>query len=302
MAENSKIEWTDHTLNFWIGCQEVSPACDHCYAKTQNEHWKWVNGWGPNGERRRTSENTWHQLRLWNKRAKARGIREKVFSNSLSDFFDNRAQSTWRREAWHYIDQCEWLDFLILTKRPQNIPGMLPDPETGTRPWGGGWPNVWLGTTAENQAEADRRIPHLLAVPARARFVSCEPLLGALDLRSYLTGHEDNGVDLTREIGSKVGATIGWTPPLDWVIVGGESGPNARPMHPGWARNLRDQCQSAGVAFFFKQWGEWAPSEDHPRVKEELPWSPTSYQGMCRVGKRAAGAMLDGREWREMPA
>ncbi len=136
MVANSKIEWTDHTMNFWIGCQEVSPACDHCYARVQNERRKWVAGWGPDGERRRTSASNWQQLRLWNRRAGERGVREKVFSNSLSDFFDNhRSVSTARREAWHYIEQSPNLDFLILTKRPQNIAKMLPDPETGVKPW-----------------------------------------------------------------------------------------------------------------------------------------------------------------------
>lgn len=277
MGANSKIEWTDHTMNFWIGCQEVSPACDFCYAKAQNAHWGWVNGWGPHGERKRTSAANWHKLRKWNQAARAAGVRAKVFSNSLSDFFDNAAHYTWRREAWHYIEQSPDLDFLILTKRPQNIAKMLPDPETGVKAWGAGWPNVWLGTTAENQEEANRRIPHLLSVPARIHFLSCEPLLGRLHLPAQDT----------------------YWHPLDWVICGGESGPNARPMHPDWARGLRDQCAAAGVPFFFKQWGEWVSVS-------EVEGAGTHYHfpdgaTVRRTGKKAAGATLDGREWREFP-
>jgi protein gp37 len=266
MAENSKIEWTDHTLNFWIGCQEVSPACDNCYARTQNNHRKWVDGWGPDGQRRRTSMGNWQQLRRWNRTAGENGVRTKVFCNSLSDFFDNHKEcKLWRREAWHYIQQSPNLDFLILTKRPQNIAKMLPDPETGVKPWGDGWANVWLGTTAENQMEADRRIPHLASVPAAVRFLSCEPLLGYLNLEPHFDA-------------------------IDWVIAGGESGPRARPPMIHWVRSLREQCQAYHVPFFWKQWGEYTPDD------------PTANRtAMRKVGKQAAGAMLDGRLWREFP-
>jgi protein gp37 len=317
MAENSKIEWCDHTMNFWIGCQEVSGACDSCYARVQNEHWKWVNGWGPDGERRRTSASNWHKLRLWNRKAGEQGVRHKVFSNSLSDFFDNHKDvSIARREAWHYIEQSPSLDFLILTKRPQNIAKMLPDPETGVKPWADGWPNVWLGTTTENQEEADRRIPHLLNAPAAKHFLSCEPLLGPVTVaRSLLiAASEEPGPDANAKI--------------DWVIAGGESGPNARPWHPDWARSLRDQCAAAGVPFFWKQNGEYA-QEDGSRRAEPMALANdgTLYRSrdiaypdgarygeairanhdkahltmMYRVGKKAAGALLDGREWREFP-
>lgn len=256
MAENSKIEWCDHTMNFWIGCQEVSPACDHCYARVQNEHWKWVDGWGPNGERRRTSFSNWHKLRKWNRDAGVAGVRAKVFSNSLSDFFDNKADYTWRREAWHYIEQSPNLDFLILTKRPQNIAKMLPDPETGVKPWGDGWPNVWLGTTVENQEEADRRIPALTRVPAVIHFLSCEPLLGELDLE-YPKGLYPNGTPMCCSgfecgcQGKPVEPPIIWY--LKWVIAGGESGPHRRRVDLAHMRSLRDQCAAAGVPFFGKQ-------------------------------------------------
>lgn len=296
MAENSKIEWCNHTMNFWIGCQEVSDACAFCYARVQNEHWKWVNGWGPDGERRRTSASNWHKLRIWNRKAGEQGVRHKVFSNSLSDFFDNHKDvSIARREAWHYIEQSPNLDFLILTKRPQNIRKMLPDPETGVKPWGDGWPNVWLGSTVENQEEADRRIPHLLAVPAKVHFLSCEPLLGPVALKTSQRCQRCTG---SRQVPSErfsimvpCPACSGKQDPrVDWVIAGGESGPNARPPMISWVRSLRDQCAVAQVPFHFKQWGEYAP--DDPAAE---------HTAMHRVGKKAAGALLDGREWREFP-
>lgn len=183
----------------------------------------------------------------------------------------------------------------------------------------GGWPlaNVWLGTSVEDQARADERIPDLLATPAAMRFVSAEPLLGRLKLDHYLIGWEDHG---------GTGQCVGWRPPLDWVIVGGESGPNARPMHPDWARSLRDQCVAAGVPFFFKQWGEWAPDTgpfaDGDPIMDgrarcavwgdgnwtfynsgfEPPVGPRdALEWVYRLGKARAAALLDGREWREMP-
>lgn len=324
MAENSKIEWCNHTMNFWIGCQEVSDACDFCYARVQNEHWKWVNGWGPDGERRRTSASNWHKLRIWNRKAGEQGVRHKVFSNSLSDFFDNHKDvSIARREAWHYIEQSPNLDFLILTKRPQNIRKMLPDPETGVKPWGDGWPNVWLGTTVENQDEAERRIPHLLAVPATVHFLSCEPLLGYVDLHNlkYKSGMDGWLSAFNDGAWPQLGR-------INWVIGGAESGPNARPWHPDWARSLRDQCSAADVPFFWKQNGEYAQEDGSRRVEPmvvaidgtlyrpvDIAYPDGARYGeairanhdkahltmMYRVGKKAAGALLDGREWREFP-
>lgn len=265
MAENSKIEWCDHSMNFWIGCQEVSPACDNCYARVQNAHWKWVSGWGPDGERRRTSPANWHKLRKWNREATESGIRRKVFSNSLSDFFDNKADRTWRREAWHYIEQSPHLDFLILTKRPQNISKMLPDPETGVSPWGAGWPNVWLGCTVENQEEAGRRIPHLLGVPATVHFLSCEPLLGPVYLDAPLFP------DSVGQRGSLIGGAtfpgVAWSK-IDWVIAGNESGPGRRPGDLDHMRSLRDQCAVAGVPFFGKQDDKVRPLPDDLMIRQ----------------------------------
>ena len=221
MAENTNIEWAHHTFNPWVGCTAISPACDNCYAEEWAKRFGQVE-WGPHGERRRTK--TWGNPIKWQKKAKAEGVRYRVFTASLADVFDNHKSilPTWRRELWALIRLCPDLDFLMLTKRPQNIARFLPDD------WGDGYPNVWLGTTAENQEEWDRRWPHLARVPARIRFFSCEPLLGPIEMR-----------------GSGM---------LHWMITGGESGANYRHAHPDWFRSLRDQCEELNVPFLFKQW------------------------------------------------
>jgi protein gp37 len=170
-----------------------------------------------------------------------------VFCASMADVFDNHRSilPDWRANLWSLIAATPHLDWLLLTKRPQNIAKMLPPT------WSDGWPNVWLGTTVENQTEADRRIPHLLATPARVRFLSCEPLLGPVDLTRVKNPVCGEVCALTGYLGTGMYGDYG--PKLAWVICGGESGPGARPMHPDWARSLRDQCQAAGVPFFMKQ-------------------------------------------------
>lgn len=281
MAENSKIEWTDHTFNPWIGCQKVSPGCDHCYA----EGWSKRSGhveWGPHGARRRTSAANWRKPLAWDKAAREAGRRARVFCASLADVFDNHASilPEWRADLWRLIAATPHLDWLMLTKRPQNIGKMLP------HAWNGGWPNVWLGTTVENQTEAHRRIPHLLSVPAAVRFLSVEPMLGPVDLTEWFWGREEPCPGCSKDIDCDCGHLprhmLGEEDDLSWVICGGESGPGARPMNWDWARSLRDQCQAAGVPFFFKQWGEWE-------------------NGLLKVGKKHAGRILDGRTWDEVP-
>jgi protein gp37 len=256
MAENSKIEWCDHTFNPWRGCTKVSPACDNCYAEAQCGRFG-IADWGPHADRQLAADSTWKQPHTWNRKAIKAGVRAKVFCASLADVFDNHKsiKPYWREALWQTIRDTPQLDWLLLTKRPQNIDEMLP------ADWGwddGGWPNVWLGTTVENQTEAHRRIPHLLDVPARVRFLSCEPLLGPVDL-TWVRKGEANSIDaLTgRYVVDGYGQLqIG---KIDWVIAGGESGPGARPSHPNWFRQLRDHCAKAGVPFHFKQWGEWLP-------------------------------------------
>lgn len=294
MAENSKIEWTDHTFNPWVGCTKISPACDHCYAEGWAKRTGGAALW--RGERRRTTEANWRQPLKWNREAEASGIRRKVFCASLADVFDNQVPAEWRADLWRLIDETPGIDWLLLTKRPQNIVKMMPavwiwPPSAMPR-------NIWLGTTVENQAEAERRIPELLTAPAAVRFLSCEPLLGPIDLPlAYLNPVHDF-------------ANLFGGARVDWVICGGESGPEARPTHPDWARSLRDQCAAESVPFFFKQWGEWLHQPERAHFKElaREPWRRADSQRpgvrpalMFKVGKKRAGALLDGREWREVP-
>lgn len=316
VGENTKIEWATHTFNPWVGCTKVSPACDHCYA----EGWAKRTGQGRlwEGERRRTSMSNWQKVRKWDREAAAAGRRDRVFCASLADVFDNQVPPAWRRELWHYIEQTPSLDWLLLTKRPQNIAKMLPDPETGVKPWGDGWANVWLGTTAENQVEANRRIPHLLAIPAQVRFLSCEPLLEMIDVSPFMWPVCPwwKGRYPSYQAAKAAGAECGFKRQslvsahaqfIDWVICGGESGPGARPMHPAWARSLRDQCAAAGVAFHFKQWGEWVTEYQSP-MDATMPaagciraWGAGDQTCAWRLGKKAAGRLLDGREHNDVP-
>ena len=292
MSANTKIEWADHTFNPWEGCTQVSPGCDHCYAEARNARFAGgvaVN-WGPGAPRRRTSESNWQQPRKWDREAKAKGIRYRVFCASLADVFDNAVDQIWRDDLFALIADTPNLDWLLLTKRIGNVGNMLPVPFDFDKHY----PNVWLGATIVNQEEADRDIPKLLAVPAAKRFLSMEPLLGPVDLTH---------------------------PAIDWIIVGGESGPNARPMHPKWVRSLRDQCVAAGVPFLFKQHGEWLATDFCDDDMAMIPNKRTVYvrgdgsfhdgsQGVdffggdeesAWVGKKAAGRVLDGRTWDSVP-
>lgn len=308
MAENTAIEWTDATFNPWEGCQKVGPGCDHCYAETRNARFGGgvaVN-WGPHAPRRRTTPENWRKPLAWNgahaEFFAKHGRRQRVFCASLADVFDNAVDPMWRADLFRLIDATPNLDWLLLTKRIGNARDMikqargLPDCE-----WYG-QANVWIGATVVNQEEADRDIPKLLDTPAARRFLSMEPLLGPVDLSGNLPAER----------------ALRWHRPmlsmLDWVIVGGESGPEARPMHPDWARSVRDQCAAAAVPFLFKQWGEWAPGENverHHGTVATAHWfgdtwnsgrvNLASFDGhaddepdLYRVGKKAAGRMLDG--------
>jgi protein gp37 len=307
MTANTKIEWADHTFNPWIGCTKVSPGCDHCYAEALATNRLGV-AWGQHADRRRTAESTWRQPLAWNRKAEREGRRYRVFCASLADVFDNQVPSRWREDLWHYIENTPHLDWLLLTKRPQNIEEMLPDARTGTKPWGAGWPNVWLGTTVENQAEANRRIPHLLSVPAAKRFLSCEPLLGPVDLTriAWPAGDDWPRCDCIKHsprLDALAGSVMcegccegpeALSASIDWVISGGESGAGARPSHPDWHRSLREQCADAGVPFLFKQWGEWIPEEDAYDLDLKCIEQGPPPGGMYRVGKKAAGRLLDG--------
>lgn len=273
MAKYSGIEWTHHTFNPWWGCVRLSPACAHCYA----EAWARRVGmdlWGGAAPRRFFGESHWREPLRWNAEAKRSGARARVFCASMADVFEPRADlDPWREKLWSLIDITPHLDWLLLTKRPGHIKHVYPWTHQARD-------NVWLGTTAENQRWADRRIERLLTVNARVRFLSCEPLLSSIDLRPWLKEKQ-----------------------ISWIIAGGESGGKARPTHPNWVRALRDQCEDYDVPFHFKQWGHWSPDvQGEPTRKivelhdeagrlERLSWRP----------KKASGRLLDGKTWDGYP-
>ncbi len=348
--ENSAIEWCHHTFNPWRGCSKVSPGCANCYASVLSKrNPKTLGVWGPEGNRVVAAESYWREPIKWNAHAQKAGERRRVFCASLADVFEdwtgpmlatNENPMWWchgslsnspipasglpegcrmaemgdiRERLFETILLTPWLDWLLLTKRPENVAKLScwSDGRNGMD-----WPdNVWLGTSVENQEQADLRIPHLLKTPAKVRFLSCEPLLGELDLTAITTANDiqanvlggvytqrcDEGIDHPAMEQKFDGG-----PKINWVIVGGESGHGARPMHPDWALSLRGQCQAAGVPFFFKQWGEFVPSDGEEitfgqAATEVLPWAPGDLQGMCRVGKHVAGNLLDGVEWQQFP-
>lgn len=272
MAQNSSIEWTEHTFNPWWGCVKVSGACKNCYACAFSRRLG-LDIWGPDSDRRFFDEEHWRQPLLWNARAERSGVRMRVFSASMADVFEERAElDPWRAKLWTLIEATPHLDWLLLTKRPQLIAGMVP--------WGSAWPaNAWIGTTVEDQKCADERLPHLASLPAIGRFVSAEPLQGPVDIFRWLEAA------------------------VDWVIAGGESGARAEPSSPAWFRSLRDQCEVAGVPFLFKQWGEWVPERGFTGKRFLKPTLRTVEGGtqMLRVTTAAAGRTLDGREWDEVP-
>jgi protein gp37 len=304
MGADTRIEWCDHTFNPWVGCTKISPACDHCYAESWAKRTGSAALW--QGERRRTSAANWQQPHRWNRAAQAAGTRARVFCASLADVFDNQVPEEWREDLWALIHDTPHLDWLLLTKRPQNIARMLPPAfMLANAPWP--WPNVWLGTTVENQDQAEKRIPLLLAVPARVRFLSCEPLLGRTGVLEHLKWTCTAPRCLCAP--GAPGCTQPGQPAIDWVIAGGESGHGARPTHPDWLRGLRDQCAAAEVPFFFKQWGDHHPHgekmADHSvnclGNPDDDRWSSAEGATFWRLGKARAGALLDGREHREFP-
>lgn len=270
--ENSKIEWTatykddgtvlhGYTFNPWIGCTRVSPGCQHCYAETMMDKRYGKVEWGPQGQRIRTSAAYWKQPLKWNRQAAAEGVRRRVFCASLADVFEDKPDqpelAEWRRDLFNLISETSNLDWLLLTKRPENVMQHLINAGRGFQPlptW------VWLGVSVESQEYADKRIPELLKIPAAVRFLSVEPLLGPANLSQWLsrTGSQDYFT------GFYDGDVVG----VDWVIVGGESGPGARPMRLEWVRDIVRQCQDAGVPPFVKQLGskpagEWG-QVNHP--------------------------------------
>lgn len=236
MGENSNIQWTHHTFNPWIGCTKVSPACDHCYAEKGSarlgaQHK--LKLWG--GDRYFTSESYWKQPLAWNRRAEKAGERHRVFCASFADVFEDRKDLVEpRARLFDIVARTQSLDWLLLTKRPENIARMVPWGQRGTHLADPGcWQNVWLGTTVEDQAHLDKRAPELLSVPARVRFLSYEPGLAGINLAPWIANRTK----------------------LHWVIVGGESGPKARPFLTDWALDVQRLCKKWNVRFFMKQLG-----------------------------------------------
>ena len=330
----TKIEWTDFTLNWWEGCQKVGPGCDNCYAEARDIRFTGGTHWGPGAPRRKV-KGAAAKLRRIRRGAEAfraqHGRAPRIFCFSLADVFDKAVDPAWRAEAFAEMEAATECRFQLLTKRVGNVAKMIPEA------WGtGDWPaHIGLMITVVNQEEANRDVPKLLDLKAKLGIpwvgLSCEPLLGPVDLRAIESVRGE-----LRPYRARIDALDGtcqslehrsddWfklPTNLDWVIVGGESGPGARPMHPDWARSLRDQCVAAGTALFFKQWGKWLPVYDHD---EDPDWrlcdsiargTPNGrwmnlkgghgFHGdrvvrMYRVDKARAGRLLDGREWNDLP-
>lgn len=305
MGTGSKIEWTEATWNPTVGCTKVSPGCDNCYAE------KITNRFGGAGA---FDTVVLHPDRLdkplhWKKP-------RRVFVNSMSDLFHDDVPDTFIAEVWAVMAMAPQHTFQVLTKRHARMRSILSSKRFRILVQNRSYkrnpyfkppvlplPNAWLGVSVEDQKWANIRIPALLGTPAAVRWLSCEPLLGPIDLYETAIGPLQRFPDEPN----------GETGRIDWVVVGGESGRDARPMHPDWARSLRDQCVSAGVPFFFKQWGEWAPNgyrgigntELTSGGRERQIGEPIDDKGhrliVERMGKKRAGRLLDGRTWDEYP-
>lgn len=272
------ISWTHYTFNPWEGCQAISPACDHCYARRRDirlhrgRHWE-------DEHLLHDSHQYWKQLWQWNAAAAAAGEIRRVFVGSLMDVFEKPQSFVLNRERqrlWQQIPHLKWLDFLLTTKRPENARQCLPAEWNNSASAPGRMPsNVRCMVTVESQ-EYTGRIAAAAAVFPRVG-VSAEPLLGPLDLGPAIARRQ-----------------------LDWVITGGESGPAARITELAWVRSLRDQAQAAGIAFHFKQWGEWAPFQDEAKphaLRASRPGGANYY----RIGAGHSGRILDARTYLEFP-
>lgn len=249
MGAQTGIEWTDCTFNIAWGCTKISPGCTNCYADSMSARFG-KNIWGPRASRMTMSAEYWAKPLAWDRAAKAAGVRRRVFCSSMCDVFeDHPTIDAERTKLWPLIQATPNLVWQLLTKRADRIAECLP-PD-----WGAGYPNVWLGVSCESDEWLQKRAKFLAMINARVRFLSCEPLLSPIFIGN-----------LPRVVREQI----------NWVIVGGESGPHARQMDSSWARIIRDDCARYSIPFFFKQRGG--------------------------VDKKKAGRLLDGRTWDEMPA
>lgn len=317
MAETSGITWTDATYNPWIGCTKVGPGCDHCYAEADFDLRKGRVKWGAGNPRSRTK--TGAHPHAWNRAHDAffseHGRNRRVFSASLADIFDNEVPSVWRADFWNTVAETRCLEWYIVTKRISNVEKMLPTPWAQDL-----FGHIVLLVTVVNQEEVDRDVPRLLALKAKYPWMrvglSIEPMLGQIHFGSIKF---DNGERIVSALDGLYGVRVGsgyeasgLGTGIDWIICGGESGLQARPIHPGWVRSLRDQCRAAHVPFHFKQWGEWAPlperSEDEIASRtvqmqnRGLPIPSLPEEWCIRIGKARAGRVLDGIEHNGFPA
>lgn len=322
MADTTPIEWTDATWNPITGCTLVSEGCKHCYAATlaagrMQHHWSRTGLARRNagGEAKFTGEVRFNEQWLdqplrWNRS-------RLIFVCAHSDLFHEAVPDEWIDRVFHVMALAPQHTFQVLTKRPERAQVYLTNSATQQLYPGLPLPNVWLGTSVEDQATAAARVPPLLATPAAVRFVSYEPALGPVNFRRLRLAPDYH---MMLDALEGYGLSSGGRTRIDWVIVGGESGRGARPMHPDWARKVRDDCEAAGVAFLFKQWGAWideqvataahmAPGPDmfdrfgQPKGPNWHPYDAGGRNGgmMIRVGKKAAGRLLDGREHNGMP-
>ena len=300
MSESTSIEWTDATWNPVTGCTKVSPGCDHCYAERISD---------------RSRRGPFEHVQLHSERLKQPlqwRTPRMIVTCSMGDLFHSKVPWNFIGQVFDVMVEAKHHTFQVLTKRPGRMAFWAEHMAAVCREKGLPWqwpPNVWAGTSVESQKYAPR-LDCLARVPAKVRFVSYEPALGPVDLRKWLTNPHECNCSVTGGIHS---ASCLEDIPLSWLIAGGESGLGARPAHPDWFRQVRDQCQAAGIPYFFKQWGHWAPFVDNGPLPQNCNY--VSRSGlvrigdaeddndacMGRVGKKAAGALLDGREWREMP-
>lgn len=292
MADETLISWADMTFNPWVGCARISPACDGCYAahlmETRMGRVEWGGPGVGAGTRERTSAANWRKPLTWDKKAAAEGRRPFVFCSSLADVFDNEVPTTWRRDLFELIIKTPNLVWLLLTKRPQNIVKLF-DEISHVRDE---WPkNAAIGTTVEDQKRADINVPALLDAKAKLNpafaFLSCEPLLGPVDL---MTIRRPSPLGSISALPCEPDGVY-----LDWVITGGETDQGshkARPTHPDWFRNLRDQCAMSGVAFHHKQNGEWVSVSEVAGPGAHFKFDDGAT--VRRTGKKLSGRTIDG--------